>query len=182
VVMHSGNVGLSQHLDMLLDAAAKLRDERDIVIAIVGDGASKAALQRRATRERLDNVRFLPYQDRSSLSDSLGAADLHLVTLRDGLSGYIVPSKVYGILAAGKPYVAAVEAGAEPHRIAEEFDCGIRVEPGDVEALASAIRTMRHRADLDAMGVRARRALEERYDRRLSSAAYRELLEQVGAR
>ena len=182
VVMHSGNVGLSQHLDVLLDAAAELRDERDIVIAIVGDGASKAALQRRAARERLENVRFLPYQDRTSLSDSLGAADLHVVTLRDGLSGYIVPSKVYGIMAAGKPYVAAVEAGAEPDRIAREFDCGIRVAPGDVQALAAAIRTMRHDADLEAMGMRARLALEERYERRLSSAAYRELLEEVGGR
>jgi colanic acid biosynthesis glycosyl transferase WcaI len=182
VVMHSGNVGLSQDLGVLLDAAALLREERDIVIVIVGEGASKTALQRRAAREGLDNVRFLPYQEKSSLSESLGAADLHLVTLRDGLAGYIVPSKVYGILAAGKPYIAAVEAGAEPHTIAEEFDCGMRVEAGDAEALAKAIRIMRHEADLEAMGSRARRALEQRYERRLSSAAYRELLEDVAGR
>ena len=182
VVMHSGNVGLSQDLDVLLDTAALLSDERDIVVAIVGEGASKAGLQARVAREGLDNVRFLPYQEKSSLSQSLGAADLHIVSLRDGLAGYIVPSKVYGILAAGKPYVTAVEAGAEPHAIAEEFDCGIRVEPGDADALAKAIRIMRHEADLEGMGIRARRALEQRFERRQSSAAYRELLEDVGAR
>ena len=182
VVMHSGNVGLSQDLDVLLDSAALLRDERDIVIAIVGDGASKAGLEARAAREGLDNVRFLPYQEKSSLSESLGAADVHLVSLRDGLAGYIVPSKVYGILAAGKPYVAAVEVGSEPHTIAEEFDCGIRVEPGDADALAKAIRIMRHEADLEGMGSRARRALEQGYARRHSSEAYRQLLEDVGAR
>ncbi|MDP9328096.1 MAG: glycosyltransferase [Actinomycetota bacterium] len=115
-------MGLSQDLDVVLDAAALLREDEDIVIAIVGEGASKAALQERAAREGLTNVAFLPYQEKSSLSESLGAADLHLVMLRDGLAGYIVPSKVYGILAAGKPYVTAVEAGAEPQTIAEEFD------------------------------------------------------------
>jgi colanic acid biosynthesis glycosyl transferase WcaI len=104
------------------------------------------------------------------------------VMLRDGLAGYIVPSKVYGILAAGKPYVTAVEAGAEPQTIAEEFDCGMRVEPGDAEGLAKAIRIMRHEADLGAMGARARRALEQRYERQFSSRAYRELLEDVSAR
>ena len=182
VVMHSGNVGLSQDLDVLLDAAEVLRDERDIVIAIVGEGASKAGLEERAAREGLTNVVFLPYQEKASLSESLGAADLHLVMLRDGLAGYIVPSKVYGILAAGKPYVTAVEAGAEPQTIADEFECGIRVEPGDADGLAKAILIMRHESDLPAMGARARAALEQRYDRRRSSQAYRKLLENVGAR
>ena len=181
VVMHSGNVGLSQDLDVLLDAASILLEDENLVIAIVGEGASKANLRRRAEREGLANVAFLPYQDKSSLSESLGAADLHLVMLRDGLAGYIVPSKVYGILAAGKPFVAAVEAGAEPQRIAEEFDCGMRVEPGDPEGLAKAIRIMRHDADLEAMGARARVALEQRYERKLSSRAYGDLLEDVTA-
>jgi colanic acid biosynthesis glycosyl transferase WcaI len=182
VVMHSGNVGLSQDLDVVLDAAALLREDEDVVIAIVGEGASKAALRERATREGLMNVVFLPYQEKSSLSESLGAADLHLVMLRDGLAGYIVPSKVYGILAAGKPYVTAVEAGAEPQTIAEEFECGMRVEPGDAEGLAKAIRIMRNETDLKAMGARARMALEERYERQLSARAYRALLEDVSAR
>ena len=130
VVMHSGNVGLSQELGTLLAAADLLREEPDVVVAIVGDGASKAGLQAEAAERGLTNVEFLalPAQGASSPTPS-GAADLHVVGLRRGLAGYIVPSKVYGILAAGRPYVAGVERGAEPALIAEEHACGVRVEP-----------------------------------------------------
>jgi putative colanic acid biosynthesis glycosyltransferase WcaI len=180
VVMHSGNVGLTQDLEVLLDAAELLRDDKDTVIAIVGEGASKAALRERAARDGLANVVFLPYQEKASLAESLGAADVHLVTLREGLGGYVVPSKVYGILAAGKPYITAIEPGAEPQLIADEFGCGVHVEPGDPKGLAKAIRTMRDEADLVTMGANARRALEDRYERRISSGAYLDLLQEVG--
>ena len=181
VVMHSGNVGLSQSLGSLVDAADRLRDETDIVFAIVGEGAAKAALQTDVRRLGLHNVEFLPTQPYETLSDSLGAADVHVVGLRRGLAGYIVPSKVYGILAAGRPYVAAVEAGAEPALIAEEHGCGIRVEPDDPAALAEGILRMRD-SDLGEMGRNARKALEERFDRPRATEAYREILEDVFAR
>jgi colanic acid biosynthesis glycosyl transferase WcaI len=176
VVMHSGNVGLSQDLDTLIAAADLLSAEPDVVFAIVGEGASKAAVMADVARRGLGNVEFLPYQPKDDLSDSLGAADLHVVGLKRGLAGYIVPSKVYGILAAGKPYVAAVEPGTEPALIAEEHACGVRVEPGDPGALAAAIREMQG-APLDEMGTNARKALEERFERRIATESYRRLLE-----
>ncbi len=120
VVMHSGNVGLSQDLDTVLDAAAILQDE-PVVFVIIGDGASKSRLEQRGIDLRLTNVDFLPYQDKADLSESLGAADVHLVTLKKGLAGYIVPSKVYGILAAGKPFIAAVEIGVSPRSSSESM-------------------------------------------------------------
>ena len=176
VVMHSGNVGLSQDLDTLIAAADLLREEPDVVFAIVGEGASKAAVMADVARRGLPNVEFLPYQPKEELSDSLGAADVHVVGLKRGLAGYIVPSKVYGILAAGKPYVAAVEPGTEPALIAEEHACGVRVEPGDPGALAAAIREMQG-APLDEMGTNAREALEGRFERRIATESYRRLLE-----
>ncbi len=180
VVMHSGNVGLSQDLDAVLDAAALLRDETDVRFAIVGEGASKDGLRRRAEREGLTNVEFLPYQPKASLAESLGAADVHLVTLKRGLAGYIVPSKVYGILAAGRPFVAAVEDGSEPALIVQEEACGLRVEPGDPEALAAAILRLRDDpVEREEMGRRARKALEDRFDRSISTEAYRSLLEDL---
>jgi glycosyltransferase involved in cell wall biosynthesis len=178
VVMHSGNVGLSQDLGTMIAAADLLRDESDIVFAIVGEGASKAALMADVARRGLTNVEFLPYQPKEELADSLGAADLHIVGLKPGLSGYIVPSKVYGILAAGKPYLAAVEVGGEPALIAEEHACGIRIEPGDPGALAAAIREMRN-GPLEEMGTNARRALEAHFDRPIATGAYRQLLERL---
>jgi putative colanic acid biosynthesis glycosyltransferase WcaI len=179
VVMHSGNVGLSQSLDSLIDAADLLRDDPGVVFAIVGEGAAKAGLQAEVRRRRLSNVEFLSYQPHETLSDSLGAADVHVVGLRRGLAGYVVPSKVYGVLAAGKPYLAAVEPGAEPALIAEEHGCGIRVEPDDAEALADGIRAMRE-TDLGEMSRNARKAFEERFDRPRATEAYRRLIESLG--
>ena len=179
VVMHSGNVGLSQSLDALIGAADLLRDELQLVFAVVGDGAAKADLQAEVRRRRLSNVEFLPYQPYETLSDSLGAADVHVVGLRRGLAGYVVPSKVYGILAAGKPYLAAVEPGAEPALIAQEHRCGLRIEPDDGGALAEGIRAMRE-TDLGEMSRNARKAFEERFDRRRATEAYRRLIETVG--
>ena len=181
VVMHSGNIGLSQDLDTLIGAAEFLRVEPDVLIAIVGDGASKAALQRSASERGLQNVEFLPYQPKASLAESLGAADLHVIGLRRGLAGYIVPSKLYGILAAGKPFVAAVEPGSEPALVASEHDCGLVVDPGDPKALADAIIRARGE-DLAAMGIRGREAFESRFDRPLATSAYRRMFEEVGGR
>jgi colanic acid biosynthesis glycosyl transferase WcaI len=178
VVMHSGNVGLSQSLETLIDAATLLRDQEDISFAIIGEGAAKAGLQRRVKGRDLRNVVFLPYQEKESLSVSLGAADVHYVGLRRGLAGFIVPSKVYGILAAGKPFIAAVDADAEPARIALEDNCGLVVEPDDAAALADAILRVR-REPLEVMGGRARAAFEKRFDRPVATDAYRRLLERA---
>ena len=181
VVMHSGNVGLSQDLETVVEAADLLRQEPDVLFAIVGEGASKISLQAAVFERGLGNVAFLPFQDQKDLSESLGAADVHLVGLRRGLAGAIVPSKVYGILAAGKPYLAAVEAGSEPALIAEEHGCGVRVEPGDARALADGVLAMR-KADLTTMGKRGREALENRFDRRFAADRYdRALRETVAA-
>jgi glycosyltransferase involved in cell wall biosynthesis len=181
VVMHSGNVGLSQDLDTLLDAAELLHDRPEVLFAIVGEGASKARLQRSATERGLANVTYLPYQDKATLSESLGAADVHFVGLLRGLAGYIVPSKVYGILAAGKPFIASVEEGSEPAMIVREHGCGVRIEPGDPDALANAVLEMRE-ADRVGMGKRGREALESRFDRPIAVKAYLDLLESTIAR
>lgn len=181
VVMHSGNVGLSQQLDILVDAAARLREHDEILFAIIGDGASKPALEREVAARALDNVRFLPYMAKEALSASLGAADLHVVGLAPGLAGLIVPSKMYGIMAAGKPFVAAVQAGSEPAVVVETAACGIRVDPGDAAALAEAILALRA-TDLAPLGVRARAAFEAGFDRPRSVQAYRNLLEEAARR
>jgi glycosyltransferase involved in cell wall biosynthesis len=179
VVMHAGNVGRSQALDGLLDAAALLRESPDIVFVIVGAGTSRASLGERAAREGLTNVRFLPYQPKAQLAEIFGAADVMIVSLVAGIEGYIVPSKVYSILAAGRPYIAALDASAEPALIAQEHDCGIVVPPRDAEALASAIRALAADPErVSAMGRRAREASRQ-FDRTLAVRAYADLFEAV---
>ena len=103
--MHSGNVGHAQDLDTLLHAASLLRDLPGLTIVIVGSGARHAELVDLSRRLELENVVFLPYQAREVLSESLSAGDVHVVGLAAGLSGFVVPSRVYGILAAGRPLI-----------------------------------------------------------------------------
>ena len=139
VVMHSGNVGLSQSLDTLVDAAARLSRYPDLEVVVVGDGAKRAALEARARAQSLTNIRFLPYQPKSRLHESFAAADVFVVSLKAGLAGYIVPSKLYGILAAGRPYVAAVEDDSEVATITRSMDAASWRSPGNPEDLADKI-------------------------------------------
>ena len=181
VVMHSGNVGLSQDVDGLLDVAEQLRDLPDVVIAIVGEGARKAALIAQAERRGLANLRFFPYQPKRRLGESFAIADIFIVSLKRGLAGFIVPSKLYGILAAGRPFVAAVEADCEVAQIAREHGCGVVVEPGNREAMVAAIRRLHaDRVWRTQLAERAR-AAGLIYDRRRAVTAYRDLLEDVCA-
>jgi glycosyltransferase involved in cell wall biosynthesis len=175
VVMHSGNVGLSLHLDVVLGAAERLRAHEDLVFAIVGDGSTRRALEAVAARRGLANVRFFPYQPKQRLDQSFAAADVFLISLKPGLEGYIVPSKLYGILAAGRPYIAAVNAGCEPAEIALEHRCGLVAVPGDADALASSVLALyENRSETSAMGRRAREAAWQ-FDRRRAVAAYHQL-------
>lgn len=180
VVMHSGNVGHAQDLDALVRAAAALRDLDDVVVAIVGDGARRAGLETLARELGAGNVRFLGYQPREALSRSLSAARVHVVGLAHGLGGYVVPSRLYGILAVGRPVIAAADEDSETARLVRAAGCGLVVPPGDPGRLAAAIRDARAgRHDLDAMGARGRAYAEAEADRSLAVARYRELLGDV---
>ena len=180
VLMHSGNVGLSQNLDLLIEAAARLQSRAHLVVAIVGDGARRQPLEEMAARRGLTNVRFFPYQPKELLDESFATADAFLVSLKPGLEGYIVPSKVYGILASGRPFVAAVNESCEAAVIVREHRCGTVAAPGDPDGLASAIAALCDDPDgARTMGENARRAAW-RYDRRVAVQAYYDLFAGVG--
>jgi glycosyltransferase involved in cell wall biosynthesis len=175
VVMHSGNVGHAQDLDSLIRAATLLDD--DVSVAIVGDGARHAELVALARELGADRVRFLPYQPRETLSQSLSAADVHVVGLARGLAGYVVPSRLYGVLAVARPVICAADAESETAQLVERVGCGIVVEPGRPDLLADAIRRARSgELDLREMGRRGRDYVTQEADRRVAVSRYRELL------
>jgi colanic acid biosynthesis glycosyl transferase WcaI len=179
IVMHAGNLGLAQNPSVLVDAAAVIRARvPEMLLVFVGDGASRMPLERRVKREGLENVVFLPYRPKDEAQLLMGTADIHVVSLARGLWGCVAPSKVYGIMAAGRPFIAAVEEGSEPALLADEHGCGIAVEPDDANALANAIERARS-LPLDDMGRRGREAFERLYDRPIGTEAYRALLEDV---
>ncbi|MBA2297739.1 MAG: glycosyltransferase family 4 protein, partial [Actinobacteria bacterium] len=117
VVMHSGNVGHAQNLDSLVRATTFLRDLDDLAVLIVGFGARHDDLVALAKRLDADAVQFLHYQPRDVLPQSLGSADVHVVGLSTGLSGYVVPSRLYGILSAGRPVIVAADADSETAQV-----------------------------------------------------------------
>ena len=179
VLMHSGNIGMSQNLDVLIAAAERLRSRERLVVAIVGAGARLRALEADVARRALTNVRFFPYTAKERLHESFAAADAFLVALKPGIEGYIVPSKVYGILAAGRPFIAALDPSAEPAAIVREHGCGLIARPGDPDALAAAIAAMYDDPPATRlMGQRARAAALQ-FDRRAAVAAYFELFQRV---
>jgi colanic acid biosynthesis glycosyl transferase WcaI len=161
VVLHAGNIGLSQNLDVVIDAAALLASHPQVLFVFIGDGNRRAALENTVRARGLTNVRFLPFQPRDQLRWTYASSDVCLVSLKPGLAGYIVPSKLYPILAAGRPYVAAVEATAEVAALTERHRAGLVVEPGDAPRMAEAIlRLAGDPAGREAMGARARLASE----------------------
>lgn len=177
VVMYSGNMGLSQNLMQLLDAADLLRDRGDIVFALIGDGASREDLEQRAAELNLRNVRFFDYQPKDLLSQSLSAADVHVVLLEPALSALLMPSKIYGVLASGTPAIVLADPNSELARLIEGEDVGLVVRPGDAQRLASQICFCAENTSLmRKLGIRARALAIERFDRILCTGQLYQLL------
>lgn len=177
VVMHSGNVGHPQNLDTLIRATAFLRDLDDLSVVIVGGGARRVELMELAERLETDAVRFLGYQPRETLSLSLSTAHVHYVGLGRGLSGYVVPSRMYGVLAAGRPALVAADADSETAVLTESIGCGIVVPPSRPELVAEAIRAMHDGVyELEAMGRRGREYVVAEADRAIAIGRYRNVL------
>jgi colanic acid biosynthesis glycosyl transferase WcaI len=181
VVMHSGNVGHAQDLDSLVRAATFLRDRDDITIVIAGFGARHAEMLALAqVLEVHETVRFLPYQKRARLPLSLSSADVHVVGLAKGLAGYVVPSRLYGILSAGRPVIVAAEDRSETARLVREIGCGVVIPPGRPELLARTIREASGGVfDLEEMGRRGRAYVEEEADRLVAMERYRALVREM---
>ena len=181
VVLHAGNIGLSQNLDVVIEAASLLKARADILILFIGDGNRRIALESAAKSKGLDNVRFLPFQPRDQLRWTYASSDVCLVSLKPGLAGYIVPSKLYPILAAGRPYIAAVEPLSEVAALTERHRCGVLVTPGDAAELAAVVTRMADQTvERHAMGARARVAAEL-FARDRQVAAHAQVLEEVAA-
>jgi len=179
VVMHSGNVGHAQGLETLVLAATFLRDLDDLEVVIAGFGARHASIM--ALAERVEApIRFLPYQPREMLSYSLSSADVHFVGLAPGLAGYVVPSRLYGIMAVGRPVIVAADPESEVSKVVSEVGCGVVLPPARPELVANAIRDLHaRRHELAELGARGRRYVESEADRRVAHERYRMLIREL---
>jgi glycosyltransferase involved in cell wall biosynthesis len=183
VVGYSGNFGRVHAFDGLLAAAEHLRVRDDVAFVLVGEGAQAAALRTRVAARGLGQVQFRPYQPRQRLAQSLGVPDLHVVALAPTFEGLVVPSKLYGALAAGRPVLFLGDAEGEVARFVRRHHCGLTVDPHDGAAIAAAIASLAaDRAYCAAMGVRARIAALAEGSRDAAVAKWAALLESLGVR
>jgi putative colanic acid biosynthesis glycosyltransferase WcaI len=180
VVMHSGNIGHAQDLETLIRASTLLGDVERLSVVVVGDGARRSDLEALAAGLGADRVRFLPYQPREVLPQSLAAADAHFVGLAGGLSGYVVPSRLYGVLAAGRPAIVAADEDSEPARLVRDVECGLAVPPGRPDLLADVIRAIAAgEHDLEAMGRRGREFVVSSANPSVGIRRYEELFTEI---
>ena len=164
-LLYSGNLGLSHDVATLQGALLALRDDPRILVQFAGSGSKRGALEAFTRVENLSNVEFLPYCSKRDLGRVLSAADVGLVTLQNGCEGAVVPSKVYGLMACGRPILFVGPAKSTPAAIIRRFNCGWRVDCGDVDGLADTLRLLVGRRDLvQEAGSRARAAFLEHYD------------------
>ncbi|HWC13343.1 MAG TPA: glycosyltransferase family 4 protein [Actinomycetota bacterium] len=181
VVMYAGNIGLSQSLDLMIAAASSCVDDDDLVFVLNGAGAARTRLEE--TARGLGNVRFVDPQPVEALPEVLGAADIHVVPLKRGLSRASVPSKTFSILAAGRPFVASVDPGSEIAAIAERSGAGIAVPPEDPVAFVDAIKQLRdHPANARAKGAAGRRFIASWASPAAVAESYERLFAELRAR
>lgn len=180
IVLHVGNMGVKQGLDVVLDAAAQPGAAADVRYVLVGDGAARARLEADARARGLSRVRFVPLLPRAEFVRLLATSDVCLVTQQRTVADIVFPSKMLTLLAAAKPIVASVAAGSEVARVATAAGAAIVVEPEDPVALAEAVAALAadpdRRARLAASG---RRYARTEWDRDASLAALDALLDEV---
>ena len=164
VVQYSGNIGRFHEIETILKAADRLADE-PFLFLFIGSGRQAALVRNRSEDVESGNVRLFPYQPRERLGETLTACDVGLVTLLEGLAGLCVPSKLYGVLAAGKPVVVIGPLGCEAAQVVREGRCGAVVTPGDVDSLVRTLRALRESPELrKRLGKAARAVFEGSYD------------------
>jgi colanic acid biosynthesis glycosyl transferase WcaI len=162
VLLHAGNLGFYGAWETLV-AAMRTLEAEGVGLVFVGEGAQRPYVENLA--KEMKNVRFLPFFPASKIPSVLAAADAHVITVKLGLEGVVVPSKMYGILAAGKPIVAVAPQGTDAASLGARFGFAVSADPDNPEEVAEAIRLLSNDSKrLDNMGLAAQ-AIAPDYDR-----------------
>ena len=183
VIMYSGNIGLYYDLENLIKVierfgtGTRTADGREVVFAFIGAGTVLDKLVSYVKEHNMDNVKFIPYQDKADLIYSLNAGDVHWCVNAKGIKGVSCPSKYYGLAAAGKPVIGVLESGSEVRCLIEDTHGGLCCEPGEYDQVEKNIRWFIDNAgssEIKDMGIRSRDNLEKNLTRDVSVRKYAE--------
>ncbi|MDO8432781.1 MAG: glycosyltransferase family 4 protein [Candidatus Binatus sp.] len=166
IVLHSGNIGVKQGLEVVVEAAARTRQNSAITYVLVGDGAARPVLQQRTAELGLSNVRFLPIQPKEVFWDMLGAADVCVITEKSSVGDILFPGKTVDFLSAGRAVIASISVTNEAARIVSGVGAGLVVTPEDPDAFAAAVTYLKdNETERMKMGERGRAYAREHWDR-----------------
>jgi colanic acid biosynthesis glycosyl transferase WcaI len=181
IVMYSGNIGLYYDLENIIKISQHFRYHKDLAFVFIGEGAVKAGMESYTSKNKITNVHFLPYQPKEFIKYSLNAADVHLVVNQKGIKGVSVPSKIYGVMAAGKPILGVLEKDSEAEILISKSNSGHVVEPQDYEGIINKIEHFYQmdKEELIYLGNNGRDYLDKYLKRDISINKYRETLHEV---
>ena len=174
IIMYSGNIGLYYDLENIIKVIGKFNEREDVIFAFVGDGTVKKEIESYATENKLNNVTFIPYQDKADLVYSLNSADIHWVVNAKGIKGVSVPSKLYGVMAAGKSILGVLDEGSEARLIVDECNCGVCTEPGNYNEIYNKIEyILNNKEKVKMLGKNGRKYLEKNLTKEVSINKYK---------
>ena len=182
IVLYSGNIGDLHEFDTIISAAEDLEEQgwKKICFVFIGEGIKEEYIERKVKEKGLNNFLFFPFQPREVLKYSLGMADISLVTLDKGFEGMVVPSKIYGILASGRPVIAVVGGESEVTEIISKGRCGEIVKIGDYNALSDAVINYYNNSEKCYQeGMNGRKYFEENFDRKIATEKYIKVIEEI---
>ena len=169
-ICYSGNIGLSQNMDMLLDVAREIALP-DVRFVLIGDGAAKESVQQRIKKEKINNVIMLPFQDYSEIAHVFSLGDVGLIISKPGVGESSVPSKTYSIMAAGRPILASFDESSELCKLIKEVGCGVVADANSKEQLINAICQL-HSDELSSFGVKGRSYVTKTLDKKACTSVY----------
>jgi colanic acid biosynthesis glycosyl transferase WcaI len=179
VVLYAGNLGYSQGLEYVLEAARLLAAE-NVYFVLVGDGVSRGKLQAQAHQLGLTNVSFIPFQPRERLPQVLASADIALISLKRGIGKDSLPSKTFPVLASGRPVIVAADRDCDLWQLVQQSGAGLCVEPENPEQLACAVASLKaDQALREQMGQRGRAYVVQNHSRQAAATAFERLLAQM---
>ena len=183
VVMYSGNLGRYQPMEVMIGAANELREKNDIIFLFAGDGGKKKKIQEMATSLNLDNVKFIPFQPLDRLAESLSVADVSLIGIYPQNEGVIMPSKLYGLLAAGKPIICVSDPESEVVEILKKARAGVHSSIDDPKELAQKIIDLLDDQDkAQEMGRNGITYFKEHFERKKVTKQWKDVLEGIEIR
>lgn len=183
IIMYSGNLGLYYDLENIIKLTKHFKHNNHVAFVFIGDGAVKKEMNKYVDDNGIKNAHFLPFEPKDSIKYSLNAADIHWVVNQKGIKGVSVPSKIYGVMAAGKPVLGVLESGSEAHRLIIKSDCGFVLEPGDYKGIIQQLEEiiLTKQSELTNKGLNGRKYLELHLKREIALSKYKQLISQISS-